>query len=98
MATVKDLSPDVFGDGSLLYNGNQVGIDGACGSLRREAIRDGIEDFDLFVLAEERMGRAWVEERITEITPSLVEYTTDSEAFAAARKAVGDAVEKAMNH
>lgn len=34
IATVKDLSLDVYGDGSLLYNGNKMGIDGALASIR----------------------------------------------------------------
>ncbi len=28
MATVKDINPSIYGDGSLLYPGQQVGIDG----------------------------------------------------------------------
>lgn len=92
MATVKNLSPDVYGDGSLLYNGSKVGLDTACGSLRLEAVRDGIEDFDLFRLAEERFGRDWVEEKIKSITPSLTQYTTNTEQFIAVRNAVGDAL------
>lgn len=95
MKTVKDLSLTVFGDGSLLYNGNEVGVDGACASLRLNAIRDGIEDFDLFTLAEERLGQDWVKEKIAEITPSLVEYTTDSALFDQIRIEVGNAVEAA---
>ena len=94
MATVKDLSPDVYGDGSLLYNGNKVGLDTGCGSLRLELIRDGIEDFDLFKMAEERFGRDWVDEMIKKVTPSLTQYSTSTDNFLEVRKAVGDALSR----
>ncbi|MBQ8685660.1 MAG: DUF4091 domain-containing protein [Clostridia bacterium] len=35
------------GDGFLLYPGKKYGIDGPVGSMRLEAIRDGVEDFEL---------------------------------------------------
>lgn len=92
MATVKNLSPDVYGDGSLLYNGSKLGLDTACGSLRLELIRDGIEDFDLFRLAEERFGETWVQEKLDSITPSLTRYTTNTEKFIAVRNAIGEAL------
>lgn len=35
------------GDGFLLYPGKKYGIEGPIGSMRLEAIRDGVEDFEL---------------------------------------------------
>jgi hypothetical protein len=35
-----------YGDGSLLYPGKKVGIDGPVSSLRLEVLRDGLEAFD----------------------------------------------------
>jgi len=93
MATVKDLSPDVYGDGSLLYNGNNVGIEGACGSLRLEAVRDGVEDNDLLALAEELFGYDWVMEKIDQVTTSLTKYIKNGEKFSEVRKSIGDAIE-----
>ncbi len=97
MATVKDLSSDVYGDGSLLYNGSQVGLANACGSLRLAAVRDGIEDFELLKLAEELLGKDWVDEMVDKVTPSLTRYSTDSDNFTAVRKAIGDAVEEKLS-
>lgn len=97
IATVKELSPDVYGDGSLLYNGSRVGLNDACGSLRLETIRDGIEDFDLFKMAEELFGREWVDEMIDKVTPSLTQYSTDTDNFLAVRNAVGDAVAEKLS-
>ena len=92
MATVKNLSDSVYGDGSLLYNGNVVGVDGACPSLRLAAIRDGVEDIGLFKLAASLLGDDFVSAKIAEITQSLTEYTTDTETFLAVRRAVYEAI------
>jgi len=96
MATVKNLSPNVYGDGSLLYNGNVVGVDGACPSLRLAAIRDGIEDYNLFTMAASLLGDDFVADKIGEITQSLIKYTTDTEQFLAVRKSVYEAIADAV--
>lgn len=96
MRTVKDLSMDVFGDGSLLYNGNKAGIDGPAGSMRLEAIRDGIEDFDMFTLAEKYLGREYVINAISEVTTSVIKYSKSEDKFSSVRIKIGDALEKAV--
>lgn len=96
MRTVKDLSMDVFGDGSLIYNGNKAGLDGPAGSLRLEAVRDGIEDFDMFTLAEKYLGRDYVHDAIGEITSSVIKYTKSEDKFTSARIRMGNALEKAI--
>lgn len=94
MATVKSLSPTVYGDGSLLYPGAKVGVKGACASLRLEITRDGIEDFDLMLLAEKYLGREWVVEKINKVTSSLVVHTQSDELFHSIRNAIGDELSK----
>ena len=96
MATVKSLSPDVFGDGSLLYNGKKVGLDTGCPSLRLAAVCDGIEDFDLLTLAEQYLGKERVREIIASVTPSLIDYTTDAAEFDRVRRMLGDELEAAI--
>lgn len=95
MRTVKDLSMDVFGDGSLLYNGNKIGIDGPCGSLRLNCIRDGIDDMAMLDMAQQLLGEDFVSDIITEVTSSLTEYTRSEDTFAAARIKLGCALEDA---
>ena len=95
MATVKNLSESVYGDGSLLYNGNTVGVDGGCPSLRLAAIRDGVEDCGLFKLAASLLGDEFVAGKIAEITESLIKYTTDTETFLAVRKSIYEAIAEA---
>jgi hypothetical protein len=97
MANVKSLSPHVYGDGSVMYNGSKIGIKGGVASIRMECIRDGVEDFDLLKLAEKYLGRDFVEEQIAKVTPTLTEHTKDHALFAEVRKYIGDELEKAIN-
>jgi hypothetical protein len=92
MATVKSLSPDVYGDGSLLYPGKNVGVQGPVASLRMECIRSGMEDFDLLTMAEELFGREWVIKQVVKVSESLTVHTRSNEVFNSTRKAIGDAI------
>lgn len=74
-ATVPDLSNYCFGDGSLLYNGEQVGIDGPVGSIRMEILRYSIEDHYMFSLAEKAFGREYIVNEISKITSCVYRYT-----------------------
>ena len=94
MATVPDLSPDVFGDGSLLYNGNEVGVDGACASVRLEAVRNGIEDCEMLLIADKILGREWVLEKVKMVTRDLKNYTESPEVFNQIRMGIGNAIEE----
>ena len=96
MATVPDLSENIYGDGSMLYNGNQVGIDGPCGSVRMEAVRDGLEDCEMFLLADKYLGRDWVLEKIKQVTTDLKTYTDSVSVFVKTREEIGNALEKAI--
>lgn len=96
MATVPDLSPDVFGDGSLLYNGNEVGIDGACASVRLEAVRNGVEDCEMLLIADEVLGRDKVLEKVRLVTSDVITFTESPEVFNKVRREIGDALEEAL--
>lgn len=48
---INDFSP---GDGWILYPGYEYGIEGPVASLRAVALRDGIDDYDLFTVMEEK--------------------------------------------
>ena len=96
MSTVKWINDYVFGDGSLLYNGNKVDIDGPVASLRLEAVRDGIEDFQLLTMAEEILGENLVANAIATCSKSMTEYTKDGDKLMNARMIVGNSLEKAI--
>ena len=86
----------VYGEGILFYPGTRVGIDGPVSSIRMKIFRDGIEDYEFFVLAEKLLGRDFVIKKINEVTPSLTEFTSDLDKIATVRKEIGDAIEKAI--
>ena len=99
MATVQGwLSDSVYGDGSLLYPGKKVGIEGPVASLRLECIRNGLEDVELLKLAEELIGRDAVMEQVNKVTKSLDNHTKSCETFNSARNAIGDLIEEALNN
>ena len=89
-STVRDLSYYCFGDGSLLYPGDRVGIDGPVGSLRLEIVRSAMEDFAMLKKAEKAFGREWVEEQIAIVTPSLREYNDDHDELDRIRIEIGN--------
>ncbi len=92
IATVKNIDPHIWGDGSLFYPGVRFGIDGPLPSVRLECIRDGLQDYEYLKLAEELLGREEVMRLVREITTSLTEYNEDGAVFAAIRGRLGEAL------
>ncbi len=87
----------IYGCGFLLYPTNmKIGVAGPVGSLRLKIVRDGIDDIELFYLAEELLGKDWLMNKTKEGTPSLTKYT-DNDTFAALRIEIGNALEAALN-
>ena len=95
MMTVKHINPNIFGDGSLLYPGKAVGIDGPVASQRLAVIRDGIEDFDYLCLAEELIGRDATAGYARRLAKSLTEYDLDPWKLDKVRRDLGNAIEAA---
>ena len=60
--------PNVNGDGYLFYPGKQYGIDGPIGSLRLEAIRDGLEEYELIYAMKNTYSE--ISDQISEDNPS----------------------------
>ena len=87
------LDASVHGDGILLYPGNKVKVDGPVGSLRFEALRDGVEDYELLHAAEGLLGKSWVDEHIKKVSTGITTYTTSEEVFEAARVELLKAIE-----
>ena len=85
---------DIHGDGILFYPGEKAGIHGPVVSLRMKIIRSGIEDFDLFTLAEQIVGREALTERILSVVPSLTEVRGSGDTLLEMRKEIGDLIEK----
>jgi hypothetical protein len=90
------LGTGYFGDGSLLYPGRKVGIDGPVGSLRLETLRNGLEDFDYLTLADRRLGPAATGDFVARITQSLTDYERNPIILEKVRRELGAALEKAI--
>ncbi len=89
-STVPNLSPYCFGDGSMFYPGDRVGIDGPIGSLRLEILRSAIEDYQMFDLAAEAFGKDYVYEQISKISPKVYMYDDVHWHMYTVRKEIGD--------
>lgn len=96
--SVPNLSHYCFGDGSLFYNGDRVGIDGPVGSVRLEILRSAIEDYNMFVLAEQVFGREYVEGEIKKVTTSVREYNDDHHSLAQVRIEIGEKLDEYYNN
>ena len=88
---------DTFGDGSLLYNGNRVGINGPVSSLRLECVANGIEDYEYLAMAEELLGEKKTDRIIRKVTKDLTHYTYSDNTFYKARVQLGNKIEKALS-
>ncbi|MCR5484626.1 MAG: DUF4091 domain-containing protein [Clostridiales bacterium] len=86
---------DTYGDGSLLYPGYNVNVNGPVSSLRLEAVANGIEDYDYLTMAQELLGEKYVDKTISKVSSTLERYTFSDSRFASVRKGLGEAIEKA---
>lgn len=84
----------LYGDGSLIYPGKKVGIDGPVTSIRLETIRDGLEDYRYLRLLENKIGRDAVLPYVRKLAQSWTEFTRDPAQFEAARDEIARRIEK----
>jgi hypothetical protein len=82
-----------YGDGSLVYPGDRVGINGPVTSIRLELLRDGMDDFDYLTLFEKLRGKAAMQALIARATTDLNTYTTDPALLDALRREMAGALE-----
>ena len=93
--TVKWLTPYVYGDGSLVYNGNAVGVDGACSSLRLEAVRDGIDDYEMIRMARELgIPESVISKTVGIVARSVSDFTEDDGDIENARYILGTMIDR----
>ena len=90
-------SKDFHRDGSLLaYGKEELGYTGPCSTLRFEAVRDGLDDYDMLCMCEKLCGADKMNEILNKVTTNILEYTDSDAVFAAARIELGNAVEAAQ--
>ncbi len=88
---------DIHGDGILFYPGTKVGIDGPVVSHRMKLVRDGIDDIDLFNIAEKVLGREKIVEMILSAAPCQTVINESSDGFAKIRAEIGNALSEALS-
>jgi len=86
---------DCYGDGSLVYPGKRVGVDGPVSSVRLELLCDGMDDFEYLTLFEKASGREATQELIRRVTTGLNDYTLDPAVLDGVRRELAEAVERA---
>ena len=59
---------------------------------------NGIEDIELLKLAEELLGREWVDSKVAMVSPSLAVHTDSVDTFNEVRKTIGDAIAEAIKN
>lgn len=94
MATIKHIDEGVYGDGSLLYPGRKVGIDGPVPSIRFKLLYKGIEDFAYLSLLEEKHSKEYVEDVLNKLILGLSAYEREPNKFLKIRNALGEALSK----
>jgi hypothetical protein len=84
---------DTFGDGSLMYNGQN----GPISSLRLEEISDGIDDYEYLTIAQKLFGDDYMNKKISKVSKDLTHYTLDDSRLASVREQIGNDIEAALN-
>ena len=87
----------IFGCGFLFYPGRDVRAGLVVPSIRAKIVRDGIDDIEMFYLAEKYLEKDWLMKKAKEGTPSLTEYST-SDKFVALRIEIGNAIEAELKN
>lgn len=80
------------GEGVLVYPGRAVGYEGIAPSMRLKALRDGIEDYDMLVLAAERGKAAEARRLVTNLARSWFDWEPDPTAYDAARAKLAELI------
>ena len=80
------------GEGVLVYPGRAVGYEGIAPSMRLKALRDGIEDYELLVLAARRGQGAEARQVVAELARSWFDWEPDPAAYDAARRRLAELI------
>ena len=87
------MNHDIYnGDGSLLYPGTAVGVDGPILSIRLKEIREGFEDYEYLKLLADKGQRPLVDQTVQSIARSWTDWNPDPRALYNARAAIARAL------
>lgn len=80
------------GEGSLFYPGLAAGFDGPVTSMRLKNLRDGMEDYEYFVLLQSLGDEAFARASAKQIGPSWYEWAQDPQKLLQARKNLAERI------
>jgi glycosyl hydrolase family 123 len=80
------------GDGFLFYPGDDAGIEGPVASMRLKNLRDGMEDYEYFVLLEARGGKDLVDRTVREAVPTWGSWDQDPYRLLELRRQLAEAI------
>jgi hypothetical protein len=80
--------------GFLFYPGVPCGIDGPIPSMRLKNLRDGMEDYEYFVILEELAGREPADKLVRAVAPNWWDFSNDAGAFLAAREKIAEHISR----
>ncbi len=80
------------GGGFLLYPGIPCGIDGAISCMRFKNLRDGMEDYEYFVILEKLGGKDAVKNIVDTIAPTWWEFSKEPADFIRAREKLAEEI------
>lgn len=90
MATVKGINKNHYGDGSLLYPGKKVGIDGPVSSIRLELLREGLQDYEYLAMLEKKIGRSQTEKFVSKLVTTPNDFNRNVHDWEKVRIAIGE--------
>ena len=80
------------GEGMLFYPGTEAGIDGPIASVRLKNLRDGMEDYEYFVLLKNRGGEGMIEEIVKDAVPTWGNWDQDTDRLLERRRKIANEI------
>jgi Glycoside hydrolase 123, catalytic domain/Glycoside hydrolase 123, N-terminal domain len=80
------------GGGYLFYPGVPCGIDGPIPCMRLKNLRDGMEDYEYFVILEELAGKKAVDKIVDSVAPEWWQFAKDPQIFLSAREKMANEI------
>lgn len=80
------------GGGFLFYPGLPCGIEGPVVSMRMKNLRDGMEDYEYFVILEKLTDKKTVKEIVDSISPNWWDFSNDPDEFLSARAKIAQQI------
>ena len=76
----------------LFYPGTNAGINGPIASVRLKNLRDGMEDYEYFVLLEKRGGEDIIEEIVKSAVPTWGSWDQDTDRLLERRRTIANEI------